>query len=130
MKTVIGLFDQRDEAMRAYTALLSDGYARADLDILTNDDREDEPKLERMHSWVPEPDCSVYLAGVSEGGTLITANVADSAAARAASVLGSFALVNVAERSHALARSARSSTQTTTGSRTATAAGSTAGSNP
>jgi hypothetical protein len=69
MKTVIGLFDQADEAKRAYAALAAEGYARADLDILTNDDRDDVPKLEKMHSWVPEPDLDIYLTGVKEWGT-------------------------------------------------------------
>ena len=45
MKTVIGLFDDQAEAKRAYTALVQEGYAKADLDILTNDDKDDEPKL-------------------------------------------------------------------------------------
>ena len=42
MKTVIGLFDDQAEAKRAYTALVQEGYAKADLDILTNDDKDDE----------------------------------------------------------------------------------------
>jgi uncharacterized protein (TIGR02271 family) len=122
MKTVIGLFDQRDEAKRAYAALLSEGYARADLDILTNDDQDDEPKLARMHSWIPEPDCSVYLAGVREGGTLITANVADSAVPRAASILGSFNMVNVSRRADDLTRKAQSFRPSATGATAGAAA--------
>jgi hypothetical protein len=106
MKTVIGLFDRADEAKRAYSALITEGYARADLDILTNDDRDDVPKLERMHSWVPEPDLDVYLTGVRDGGTIVTANVGDSAVARAASILGSFDMVNISNRANELARKA------------------------
>ena len=78
MRTVVGLFDDRNEAMRAYTALVYEGYAKADLDILTNDDQDDEPRLTHMRQWVPEPDVSIYLEGVRRGGTLITAYVADS----------------------------------------------------
>ena len=84
MRTVIGLFDDRNEAMRAYAALQQEGYARADLDILTSDDKDDVPKLAAMRTFVPEPDVNVYLEGVRQGGTLITANVADSAVERAA----------------------------------------------
>ena len=29
MRTVVGLFDDRNEAMRAYTALVDEGYAKA-----------------------------------------------------------------------------------------------------
>jgi hypothetical protein len=45
MKTVVGLFDDQSEAKRAYAALVSEGYAKADLDILTSDDKDDRPKL-------------------------------------------------------------------------------------
>src|SRR5262245_25124966 len=107
MKTVIGLFDRADEAKRAYSALISEGYARADLVILTNDDRDDVPKLERMHSWVPQPDLDIYLTGVHDGGTIVTANVGDSAVARAASILGSFDMVNISNRATDLAKKAR-----------------------
>ncbi len=103
MKTVIGLFERKDEAMRAFSQLLAEGYARADLDILTNDDRDDEPKLARMHSWVPTPDVDIYLAGVRDGGTIVTANVGDTAVARAAGILGSFEMVNIAQRAGKLA---------------------------
>jgi uncharacterized protein (TIGR02271 family) len=104
MKTVIGLFERKDEAMRAYAQLLAEGYARADLDILTNDDKDDEPKLARMHSWVPTPDVDIYLAGVRDGSTIVTANVGDSAVARAASILGSFDMVNINQRAALLAK--------------------------
>ena len=106
MKTVIGLFDHADEAKRAYTALVADGYAKADLDILTNDDKNDVPKLDKMRSWVPQPDLDIYLTGVHEGGTIITANVGDSAVERAASILGSFHMVNIADRAGTLAKKA------------------------
>jgi len=98
MKTVIALFDDRNEAMSAYAALQDEGFAQADLDILTNDDKEDEPKLAKMREYIPEPDVNVYLQGVEDGGTIITANVADSAVERAAGVMSSFNMVNIKER--------------------------------
>ncbi len=128
MKTVIGLFERTDEAQRAFAALVADGYARADLDILTNDDRDDVPKLERMHSWVPEPDLDIYLAGVREGGTIVTANVGDSAVVRAASVLGSFNMVNIGKRAAQLARKAAPTTAASPASKPVAAASSAAAS--
>jgi len=98
MRTVIGLFDDREEGMRAYTALNNEGYALADLDILTNDDKDDVPKLAALRTLVPEPDVDVYLEGVRQGGTIITANVADSSAARAAEIMSNFTMVNIADR--------------------------------
>lgn len=98
MKTVIALFDDHNEAMSAYGALQDEGFAQADLDILTNDDREDEPKLARMREYIPQPDVDVYLKGVEEGGTIITANVSDTSVERAAGILSSFQMVNIKQR--------------------------------
>jgi uncharacterized protein (TIGR02271 family) len=98
MRTVIGLFDDHDEAMQAYTALQSAGFAKADLDILTNDDSSDEPKLARIRRYVPEPDSTVYLEGVRQGGTLITARVGEGFVARAAEIMSGYNMVNVQER--------------------------------
>jgi len=98
MRTVVGLFDDRNEAMRAYTALVDEGYAKADLDILTNDDKDDEPRLAHMRQWVPEPDVSIYLEGVRRGGTIITAYVADSSVARAAEIMSGYKMINIKKR--------------------------------
>lgn len=98
MKTVIALFDDREEAMNAYHTLGSEGFAKADLDILTNDDQEDVPKLANLRSYVPAPDVDVYLEGVRLGGTIITANVAESSVSRAAEILSGFNMVNIKER--------------------------------
>ena len=97
-KTVIGLFDDREEATRAYAALVEEGYARADIDILTNDDADDVPKLAALKQYVKAPDVEVYLEGVRQGGTVITANVVDSAAERAAGILSNFNIVNIGKR--------------------------------
>src|SRR5262245_38171962 len=98
MRTVVGLFDDRAEAMRAYAALMHEGYAKADLDVLTSDDKDDKPKLEHMREWVPEPDVNIYLEGVRQEGTLITANVGDSAATRAAEIMSGYNMVNIKKR--------------------------------
>jgi uncharacterized protein (TIGR02271 family) len=79
-------------------ALIQEGYARADLDSLTNDYKDDEPKLAHMREWVPKPDIDIYLAGVAQGGTIITANVADSAVSRAAGIMSGFNMVNIKDR--------------------------------
>jgi len=94
-KTVIGLFHDKTEATKAYGALLQEGYAQADLDILTNDDKDDAPKLENLRKNVPSSDADVYLEGVRQGGTIITATVADSAVGRATEILSNFNIVNI-----------------------------------
>jgi len=108
MRTVVGLFDDRTEAMRAYTALVHEGYAKADLDILTSDDQDDRPKLDHMKEWVPAPDVNIYLEGVRHNGTLITANVADSAAARAAEIMSGYNMVNIKARANELQKTDKS----------------------
>ena len=45
----------------------------------------------------------IYLAGVRDGGTIVTANVGDTAVARAASILGSFKMINISDRAARLA---------------------------
>lgn len=100
MRTVIGLFDDRIEAMNAYSALEADGFSGSDLDILTNDDRDDEPKLERIRQYVPEPDSSIYLEGVRKGGTLLTVKADGDRMQRAAEIMSGYNMVNIHERSH------------------------------
>ena len=99
MRTVIGLFDDRVEAMNAYSALEADGFSGSDLDILTNDDRDDEPKLERIRQYVPEPDSSIYLEGVRKGGTLLTARANGDRMQRAAEIMSGYNMVNIQDRS-------------------------------
>ena len=99
MRTVIGLFDQYNEALLAYQALQAAGFAKADLDILTRDDASDEPKLARIRQYVPEPDSTIYLEGVRQGSTLITARVEDGHLAHAAEIMSGYHMVNVNERS-------------------------------
>ena len=99
MRTVIGLFDDRNEAMNAYSALEADGFSGSDLDILTNDDRDDEPKLERIRQYVPEPDSSIYLEGVRKGGTLLTARADGDRMQRAAEIMSGYDMVNIQDRS-------------------------------
>ena len=98
MPTVIGLFDDRTEAMRAYDALLSGGFRSAELDILTNDDKDDVPKLARLGDSVPEPDVHVYLEGVRQGGTLVTANATGNNVTKAAEILAGYHMVNIPAR--------------------------------
>jgi uncharacterized protein (TIGR02271 family) len=98
MRTVIGLFDDRTEAMNAYSALQADGFSQSDLDILTNDDRDDEPKLAKIRQYVPEPDSSIYLEGVRMGGTILTARADNNRMQRAAEIMSGYNMVNVQDR--------------------------------
>jgi uncharacterized protein (TIGR02271 family) len=98
MRTVIGLFDDRIEAMNAYSALEAAGFSQSDLDILTNDDRDDEPKLEKIRQYVPEPDSSIYLEGVRMGGTILTAKAEDDYVQRAAEIMSGYNMVNIQDR--------------------------------
>ena len=98
MPTVIGLFDDRAEAMHAYDALLSGGFRSADLDILTNDDKDDVPKLAKLGDSVPEPDVHVYLEGVRQGSTLVTVNATGNNVTKAAEIMAGYHMVNISAR--------------------------------
>jgi uncharacterized protein (TIGR02271 family) len=98
MRTVIGLFDDHHEALAAFESLAESGFDREALDVLTNDDSADEPKLARMHERVPMPDLEVYLEGVRRGGTLVTATVEDVRVAEASEVMARYAVVNIVQR--------------------------------
>jgi uncharacterized protein (TIGR02271 family) len=87
LRTAIGLYDDQAAAQRAIAALTSSGFARNNIDILTLDDRDDEPKLKRLGQNIPQPDINVYLEGVRRGGALITVSAPDADAARAAEIL-------------------------------------------
>jgi uncharacterized protein (TIGR02271 family) len=65
---------------------------------LTNDDRDDEPKLEKIRQYVPEPDSSIYLEGVRMGGTILTAKAEDDYVQRAAEIMSGYNMVNIQDR--------------------------------
>jgi hypothetical protein len=98
MPTVISLFDGRTEAMRAYDALLNRGFRSMDSDILTNDDKDDVPKLAKLRESIPEPDVDVYLEGIRQGGALITVNANPNTTNKAAEVMSEYEIVNIAAR--------------------------------
>jgi len=98
MRTVIGLFDDRVEAMNAFSALEAAGFSQSDLDILTNGDQDNEPKLEQIRRYVPEPDSSIYLEGLRMGGTILTAKAEDDEVQRAAEIMSGYNMVNIQDR--------------------------------
>jgi uncharacterized protein (TIGR02271 family) len=98
IRTVIGLFTENNNAAKAIEDLAAAGLHRDALDLLTADDASDAPKLRALSDLVPEPDLSIYLEGVKQGGTLLTAQVPVNAEARAAEIIGHFNPVNVREQ--------------------------------
>jgi uncharacterized protein (TIGR02271 family) len=97
-RTVIGLFTDNAHAAKAIEDLVAAGLLRDALDLLTADDASDAPKLRALSDLVPEPDLSVYLEGVRQGGTLLTAQVPIDAEARAAEIIGGYNPVNIREQ--------------------------------
>jgi uncharacterized protein (TIGR02271 family) len=97
IRTVIGLFADNAHAAKALEDLVAAGLHRDALDLLTADDASDAPKLRALSDLVPEPDLSIYLEGVRQGGTLLTAQVPAETEARAAEIIGANAPVNIRE---------------------------------
>jgi hypothetical protein len=102
IRTVIGLFTDNKLAAEALDALAAAGVHRDALDLLSADDASDAPKLRALSDLVPDPDLSIYLEGVRQGGTLLTAQVPANAEARAAEIIGSKSPVNIREHTVAL----------------------------
>jgi len=98
MRTVIGLFDDRNEAMNAYNALQAAGFGKSELDIVSSDDRNNESKLANIRQYVSEPDASVYLEGLRTGGTLLTVRAKDDEVQRAAEIMSGYNMVNIQQR--------------------------------
>ena len=96
-RTVIGLFTENNRAAEALDALAAAGVHRDALDLLSADDASDAPKLRALSDLVPDPDLTVYLEGVRQGGTLLTAQVPANAESRAAEIIGANAPVNIRE---------------------------------
>ena len=95
MKTVIGMFDQRGRTIRASR----NSWPRATPGRRGHPDQ----RQSRRHTQAGEDAYlgteaeSGHLSGrcFSDGGTIVTANVGDTAVARAASILGSFESIDV-----------------------------------
>ncbi|MEI6616674.1 MAG: hypothetical protein WCL59_08875, partial [Cyanobium sp. ELA507] len=94
-RTVIGLFAENAHAAKALEDLAAAGLHRDALDLLSADDASDAPKLRALSDLVPEPDLSIYLEGVRQGGTLLTAQVPLDREARAAEIIGANTPVNI-----------------------------------
>jgi uncharacterized protein (TIGR02271 family) len=90
MRTVVGLFDDRRDALRAHAALIQEGYSKAELDIMSTADKTDAAKLSHIRELMPEPDAAFYIEGVRRGGTIITAYVEESTAPRAAEIMSGY----------------------------------------
>ena len=71
-RTVIGLFSENSHAAKALDDLAAAGLHRDALDLLSADDASDAPKLRALSDLVPEPDLSIYLEGVRQGGTPVS----------------------------------------------------------
>ena len=104
-RTVIGLFAENAHAAKALEDLAAAGLHRDALDLLSADDASDAPTLRALSDLVPEPDLSIYLEGVRQGGTLLTAQVPIDREARAAEIIGANTPVNI--REHAVTLKAR-----------------------
>lgn len=97
LRTVIGLFTENNQASRALEDLASAGLHRDALDLLSADDASDAPKLRALSDLVPDPDLSIYLEGVRQGGTLLTAQVPANSEAQAAAIISANTPVNLRE---------------------------------
>ena len=123
-KTVVALFDERDDAQRAVDELISEGFRREDVNIMAHnagadagyggssrmddDDRADDNKGfgEKVSDFFgslfggddDDDERGYYSEAIRRGGTMVTVNVDEARADRASDILERFDPIDVDER--------------------------------
>jgi uncharacterized protein (TIGR02271 family) len=98
MRTVVGLFEDRDEAKRALRELKSDKIDAQYIREISNAP-ESRTTLEALTNDISEPDVRFYQEGVRRGGHLLVVTAPVSDAQRAAAIMARFNTVDVDARS-------------------------------
>ncbi len=95
MKTVIGLYDDRNDAQQVQQELTNSGFDRGQIDMMQNGN----VKSSLTSAGVPNEEADLYAEGVRRGGTLVTANVDDSRTNEAVDIMNRYDPVDIHNRS-------------------------------
>lgn len=108
MKTIIGMFEDYDEAEDLLDDLVDEGFDRASIDIIkTEEGREKEKgggflqslkKLFTTQKDIPESYRGYYSEGVRRGGVLVSIAVSDEDAERATELMNKHDAIDVEQR--------------------------------
>ncbi|NJM05320.1 YsnF/AvaK domain-containing protein [Candidatus Gracilibacteria bacterium] len=97
-QTVVGLFENMQDAQLATQDLLASGFNRNQVSLVTNA-AESRDMLDNLNILIGEPDVRFYQEGVRRGGSLVVVNAADRDASQAANILARYNMVDVDARS-------------------------------
>ena len=88
-KTIIGLFNNKDEALRAIQELVSAGFPRGDFDMFVRNGAPAAADMagKLMRAGVPEEDVREYSGRIAEGEAVVVVKAPDETAQRAVTVL-------------------------------------------
>jgi uncharacterized protein (TIGR02271 family) len=98
MRTVVGLFEDAEEARRAIADLKQSSIATDSIREVNNAP-ESAQMLQALTSDIGEPDIRFYQEGVRQGGTLVVVTAPMQDAQRAAEIMARYNMVDVDARS-------------------------------
>lgn len=104
MRTVIGLFDEYQEAQNAIDSLRSSGFD--DITVAQDNDSSTAQSL-MQQAYIPEQDSRFYLEGLRDGGTLVIVRTEDNRSREAVDILSRFNMVDLDTRLTEYQRSGR-----------------------
>jgi uncharacterized protein (TIGR02271 family) len=97
MKTVVGLFEDRQEAQRAVADLRNNGFAERNVSVLTSA-ADSAEALRDLANDISEPDIRFYEEGVRRGGHLVVVRADDRQAPSAAAILAKYNMIDIDAR--------------------------------
>jgi len=96
-RTVVGLFESRNDAQGAMSDLQSAGFGGNNVSYITNSSGGLAGML--GNAGIPQEDASIYASGVEQGGGLIVAQaLQDADAEQVASILDRYNVVDISQR--------------------------------
>ena len=96
-KTIVGMFEDAQEAKRAIADLMKSGFGRNEVMQVTSA-KDSADLLRDLPSRIGEPDIRFYQEGIKRGGTVIVVETADAKAQQAATIMSKYNMVDVDAR--------------------------------
>lgn len=98
-KTIVGLYDEHQEAKRAHETLIDHDFNRSDVSLIDSDHGDSEDIIQSLiDAGVSEGDAKSYAEGVNRGGNLVFVKTDDDNASQAVSLMNQFHPVDLEHR--------------------------------
>jgi uncharacterized protein (TIGR02271 family) len=105
-KTVVGLFEDRNEAQRVVDDLTKNGFNSSEI-TTTSEGATANVSTILSDAQIPDRDVRFYNEGVQQGDTLITVRTSDDKARRAADIMSRYNMVDLDTRANQYRQSGR-----------------------